>query len=127
MADSLPGESGEVYLSGINTPHSIEIDDVEYLGGTVFIATVHAQVELMYEFSIDIFDSLELDREKYFTSPLNEHYVYVERTDTFDFSGRLELEFTKSKIETASLSDLRALLNEPKFAVSELQDFEVIV
>lgn len=123
---SLPGESEEIYLSGINTPHNVEVDDVEYIGSTVFLATVHAQVELIYEFSMDIFDSLELDRDKYSTSPLNKHYVYVETTDTFQFSGRLELEFTREKWETASLRDLRGLLKEPRIVVSELQDFEVI-
>lgn len=123
---SLPGGSGEIYLSGINTPHSIEIDDVEYIGSTVFLATMHAQVELMYEFSMDIFDALELDSDKYSTSPLNKHYVDVETTDTFQFSGRLELEFTKPETEIGSLSDLKALLRKPTIVVSELQDFEVI-
>jgi len=124
--DSLPGESGEIYLSGIDTPHSVTIEDVEYIGSILFLATVHAQVALMYEFSMDVFDALELDSDKYSTSPLNNHYVEVETTDAFQFSGRLELEFVKPETEVTSLSTLKSFLKEPTIVVSELENFEII-
>ena len=50
--DDLPGETGEIYLSGVDRPYDINVDDIEYIGGTVFLANIVAEVELMYQYPI---------------------------------------------------------------------------
>lgn len=123
---NFPGEDGEIYLTGINAPHSIEVEEIEYIGKRIFIALIRAEIELMYEFSLPIFDAIELDREKYSTSPLNDHYSEVETEDIFCFSARLVVEFAESVCTVGTLEELKLSLQEPSMQVDELQDFELM-
>ena len=80
----------------------------------------------MYEFSLPIFDAIELDREKYSISPLNDHYVEVETEDEFCFSARLVLEFTEGSCPIGTLEELKSSLQDPSMQVEELRDFELL-
>ena len=123
---NFPGEDGEIYLTGINAPHSIDVEEMEYIGKRIFIAQIRAEVELMYEFSLPIFDAIELDREKYSTSPLNDHYSEVETEDVFCFFARLVLEFAENVCSVGTLQELKNSLQEPTMQVDELQEFELM-
>ena len=124
--DSIPGENKEIYLSGVNTPYEVEVVEIEYLGDTVFLAYVQAQVELQYQFPMFKIDVLALDVDKYHFSPLNDHYFEVETTDVFQFSGRIELDFPQETVESASVDEMKTVLQNPMIRVSDLEDFEVV-
>lgn len=124
--DSIPGETKQIYLSGVNSPYDVEIVDTEYLGDTVFLANVQAQVELQYQFPMFKSDLIDLDEEKYHFSPLNDHYFEVETTDVFQFSGRVELDFPEAIVASASADEMKTVLQNPIISVSDLEDFEVV-
>ena len=121
--DNFPGESGEIYLSGISAPHRVDIEGMEYIGDRLFMAEVHAETELMYQFALPIMDAIELDPREYSTSFLNDHYSEVEVTHTFHFSGRLELEFGECNVAADALNDLLCSLKEPEIRIADLYDF----
>ena len=124
--NNFPGEDGEIYLSGINVPHRIDVEDMEYIGKRIFMGSIHAEVELMYEFSLPIYDAMELDEDKYSASPLNDYYSEVETTDAFHFSARIELEFPDSNMTVQTLEELKSSLQEPLIKIGDLQNFELI-
>ena len=124
--DNLPGETGEIYLSGIDRPYKIDVDDIEYIGSTVFLANIVAEVELMYEYPIYKYDAMDLDRRKFGLSALNDHYLEAETTDAFQFSACLELEFSKWQTSPEGVEELKAQLNNPAIGVSELKDFQIV-
>ena len=127
--DSIPGENKEIYLSGINRPYAVEVIDIEYLGDTVFLANVQAQVELQYQFPMyktDLLDLLDLDVGKYHFSPLNDHYFEVETTDIFRFSGRIELDFPEAIVASTSADEMETVLQNPVISASDLESFELI-
>ena len=124
--DSIPGETKQIYLSGVNSPYDVEIVDTEYLGSTVFLANIQAQVELQYQYPVFKDDLIELDEDKYHFSPLNDYYFEVETTDVFQFSGRVELDFPKAIVASASADEMKTVLQNPTISVSDLEDFEVV-
>ena len=121
-----PGESGQIYLSGIAIPHDVHIGDVEYIGGTVFLANIAASVELMYEYPLPTHDALALDATKFSVSPLNDHYLQVETTDEFDFCACLEIEFPTWQTTPHDIHELKAQLASPELGVTNLDDFQII-
>ena len=127
VGDHLPGETGEIYLSGIDRPYKVDIEDIEYIGETVFLANIVAEVELMYQYPIYKYDVLDLDRRKGGISALNDHYFEAETTDAFQFSACLELEFSKWQSAPEKVEELKAQLVNPEIGVSELQDFQILI
>ncbi len=43
--DKVPGENGEIYVSMISTPHSVELGDIEYFGVGLFVVYFSAKAE----------------------------------------------------------------------------------
>lgn len=123
---NLPGEGGQIYVSGINAPDHFDIEEMEYIGKRVFMASIRAEVELMYEYSLPIHDAVNLDPGKFSASPLNDHYWEVETTDDFCFFARLELEFPESNGNSKTLEEVKSSLQEPEIKVSDLTHFEMI-
>lgn len=125
--DMIPGEFNQIYLSGVDTPYDVEIENIEYLGGTVFLIDVIGNVDLTYEFSVHIYDAYALDEDKFHISPLNEHYVEVETTDQFTFKGQVEFEFTEAVIASTTVDEMKAALKGPNIRATDLDDFELVV
>ena len=121
-----PGDSGEIYLSGIAMPHEVHIGDVEYIGGTVFLANITANVELMYQYPLPTHDALALDATKFSVSSLNDHYLEVETTDDFSFSACLQIEFPTWQTTPHDIRELKAKLASPEIGVTDLHDFQII-
>ena len=71
-------------------------------------------------------DLIGLDEDKYYFSPLNDHYFEVETTDVFQFSGRVELDFPQAIVESASVDEMKTVLQDPMIRVSDLEAFEVV-
>ena len=125
-SNQFPGETGDIHLSGIYTPHEVYIDDIEYLGGTIFLAKIIAKVELMYDFAIYKSDAFELNSEKFYFSELNDHYFEAETTDEFQFTARLELEFPPLEATHIGADELKSSLSDPEISVSDINDLEII-
>lgn len=125
-SNQFPGETGDIYLSGIYTPHEIHIEDIEYLGGTIFLAKIVAKVELTYEFPIYKNEAFELSTEKFYLSELNDHYFEAETTDEFQLTARLELEFPPLEATHMGVDELKACLLDPEISVSDINDLEII-
>ncbi len=124
--DSVPGESNEIYVSGVDRPHSLEIiDGVEHYGEGLFVLYFTALVELTYEFAVYRSEAYDLDRKKYYLEYLNDHYFNVETTDEFRFSGRLELEYSGEFGLITTTKELLDTLQNPEITISELEDFEI--
>ena len=124
---SNPGESNEIYVSGVYKPHAIDFSDkVEHYGEGLFVIHFNALVELTCEFAVYKSDVYDLDRTKYYVEYLNDHYYNVETTDEFSFSGRLELEFDEDFDVITESSELFDALKTPKISISELENFEII-
>ncbi len=121
-----PGENGEIYLSGIDRPYGIHIEDFEYLGGTIILAKIVANVDLTYDFPIHKSDAFDLDWEKFYFSDLNDHYFDAETTDEFQFTARLELEFPPLQATYMDVSELKNSLSNPEIAVSDIDNLEII-
>lgn len=125
--NTIPGESNEIYVSNVNKPREIDFSrDVEYFGDGLFALHFTSIVELLYEFAVFIGDAYHLDTDKFHVEPLNEHYMNVETTDEFQFSGRVELEFDVDVGQIDNIDDLEKALVEPNITTSELDDFEVL-
>lgn len=125
--EGLPGETNEIYVSGAAPPNNVEVAVFEHLGAGLFLAQFSGEIELVYEYAMEIFESMDLDRDKFFVEPLNDHYVNVESTDVFEFSGRIELDFGEGILGTASIEDLMAALIDPTISVDELGEFQIVV
>lgn len=123
---SNPGDNNEIYLSSVNKPYAVKIEDIEYLGGTVFMAYVRARAELLYHFPMFKFDALDLDEDKYHLSPLNDHYFYVETDDIFQFNARVELEFPAAIVASTTVDEVKSKLQHPTMNASDLEDFEIV-
>lgn len=124
--ETVPGESNEIYVSGVNPPHALEIvDGVEYFGEGLFVLYFEALVELMYEYAVYRSDAYDLDPKKYYLEYLNDHYFNVETTDEFRFSGRLELEYAGDFGLITTRDELLQSLHNPEITISELEGFEV--
>lgn len=122
----IPGESGEIYVSGVNRPTALSFTgDVEHYGEGLFVLPFYATVELIYEYAVYRSDAYDLDETKYHIEYLNDHYVNVETTDEFNFSGRLELEYDVNLGALTSPEELLAALKHPAISISELSDFEI--
>ncbi len=121
-----PGETGDIHLSGIYTPHEIHIDDIEYLGGMIFLGKIVAKVELMYEFAIYKSDAFELNPEKFSLAGLNDHYFEAETTDEFQFTAQLEIEFPPLEATHMDVDELKSCLSDPEITVSDINDLEII-
>jgi len=124
--DSVPGESNEIYVSGVDKPHTLDITDgVEHYGEGLFVLYFTALVEFTYEFAVYRSEAYDLDRKKYYLEYLNEHYFNVETTDEFSFTGRLELEYSGDFGTITTSNDLLNALQDPEITISELEDFEI--
>ena len=121
-----PGDTGEIYLSGIDIPHEVHIGDIEYIGGTVFLANIAVSVELMYQYHLATHDALALGEPKYYISPLNDHYLEVETTDEFSLSACLEIEFPTWQTTPHDIHELKAQLTSPEIGVTDINDLEII-
>ena len=121
-----PGESGEIYVSGVYSPYNVEINDIVYFGKWIFMASVCADVELMYEYYLPVHDAVELYEDGFAISPVNDHYCEVETTDVFRFSSLVELEFPDPDSEIESLDELKSVLQNPSFNVVDTMDFELL-
>lgn len=121
----IPGENGEIYVSLVSRPHSLELEEVEYLGGGLFVIYFNAHVELVYEYPVYITDSFDLDPKKFYISPLNDHYVEVETTNEFRFIGRVELEFPVDFDSMESVEQALDSVHDPIIEIAELEDFEI--
>ena len=124
--DSIPGELNEIYVSGLDKPHSLDIvDGVEYYGEGLFVLYFTALVEFTYEFAVYRSEAYDLDHKKYYLEYLNDHYFNVETTDEFCFSGRLELEYSGEFGLITSTNALLNALQNPEITISELGDFQI--
>ncbi len=124
--NSLPGESNEIYVSGADKPHSLQIiDGVEHYGEGLFVLYFTALVEFTYEYAVYRSEAYDLDEKKYYLEYLNDHYFNVETTDEFRFSGRLELEYGGDFGVITTTNDLLNALHRPEITISELEDFEM--
>ena len=120
------GEGDEKYVSGVDAPHHFDIEEMEYIGKRVFMATIRAEVELTYDFYLPRHDAINLDAGKYSASHVNDFFWGIETTDVFSFSARLELEFPESNGNSKTLEEVKSSLQEPELGVSDLTDFEMI-
>jgi hypothetical protein len=124
--DYVPGESNEIYVSGVNPPHEVRVNgNIEYYGDSLFVVYFSAKAELMYEYAVYRSDAIELDSKKYHLEYLNDHYFNVETTDEFLFDGRLGLDYGIDLESIESVEQLLANLSEPKLEIEELDDFQV--
>lgn len=125
--DGIPGESNEIYLSGINKPHQLNVsDDIEHYGDAIFLVEFSAKVEFLYEYTVHRSDAYDFDSKKYHLEYLNDHYVDVETTDEFTFNGRIELNYDIDLESIGSVEELLKKLSDPKVSIEELDDFEMI-
>ena len=124
---NVPGESGEIYVSGAYRPHSIEYEKVEYFGGSLFIIYFWSLVELMYEFPASHYDTYDLDRDKYYIEYIDKNFMQIETTDEFRFTGRVELDFDVELADIHDIDELMRKLKVPEVTVSELEEFEINV
>ena len=124
--DSIPGENHEIYLSSVYTPYAVEVVDIEYLGGAVFLANVRARVELLYQFPMFKHDFYDQETDKYYVSPLNDHYFEVETTDIFQFNGSVELEFPEAIVAPTTVDEMKSVLKDPSMSASDLVGFEIV-
>ena len=99
-----------LYVSMISTPHSVELGDIEYFGVGLFVVYFSAKAELTYEYPVYYTESFDLDRDKFYIKPLNDHYVEVETTDEFQFVGRAELDFGETILDMTDIGNLLAAL-----------------
>ena len=124
--DSILGEFHEIYLSGVNTPYVVEVADIDYLGGTVFLADVRARVELLYEFLLFKDEMYDLDFDKYNISQHNDYYYQVETTDTFQFSASIVLEFPETAVASMTVDEMVSKLQEPTISADDLEAFQIV-
>ena len=124
--DHFPGDAGEIHVSGVDAPHQVDIDTIEYLGDTFFVVEITAFVELLYDFPISNFEAFELDDDRVSLGPLNDHYFEAETTDTFRFAATLELAFPEWETPPKDLAELLDLLKNPTIGVDDLRDFEIV-
>ncbi|OEU71523.1 MAG: hypothetical protein BA863_08015 [Desulfovibrio sp. S3730MH75] len=123
----VPGESNEIYVSLVDRPHSIEYEEVEYFGGSLFIVYFWSLVELTYEFPAFHYDAYDLDRDKYYIDYIDKNFMQIETTDEFRFAGRVELDFDVELAGIHDIDELMRKLKEPEVTVSELDEFEINV
>jgi len=124
--DCIPGESNEIYVSGVDRPQELKINsNVEYYGDALFAVNFSAKVEFIYEYAVYRSDVHELDTKKYHLEYLNDHYFNVETTDVFSFTGRIELEYDISIDKIESATELLKALSLPVVTIEELDDFEI--
>lgn len=125
--EKVPGESNEIYVSLVDRPHSIEYEEVEYFGGSLFIVYFGSLVELTYEFPAFHYDAYDLDRDKYYIEYIDKNFMQIETTDEFRFTGRVELDFDVELAGIHDIDELMRKLKEPEVTVSELEEFEINV
>ncbi len=124
--DYIPGESNEIYVSGVNEPQELIIESsIEYYGDALFAVNFSANVELLYEYAVYKSDAYDLDPKKYFLEYLNDHYFNVETTDEFTFTGRIELEYEIALEEVDSVTELLKILSEPAVTIEEIDVFKI--
>jgi hypothetical protein len=123
--DKIPGENREIYVSSVDRPHSVCLEEVVYFSGGLFVIYFSAQVELIYEYPVFRSESYHLDSNKFYITPLNDHYVDVETTDEFSFCGRVEIEFGEDIVNSGSTEELLESMINPKILVDELVDFGI--
>ncbi|MDH5652879.1 MAG: PIN domain-containing protein [Gammaproteobacteria bacterium] len=124
--DYIPGESNEIYVSGVNEPHELKLDEnIEYYGDSLFVVGFSAKVEFTYEYAVYKSDAYELDPKKYYLEYLNDHYFNVETTDEFTFTGRVELDYDMDLESVESVAQLLASLSDPAVTIEELDEFAV--
>lgn len=125
--DHIPGESNEIYVSGVNEPQEIEfIGDIEHYGDSLFVVYFRAKVEFIYEYGVHRSDVHELNPKKYYFEYLNDYYFNVETTDEFIFDGRIELDYDIDLESIGSVSELLASLSEPTLTIEELDEFVIV-
>ena len=125
----IPGENNEIFVSGVDSLHSLCFDSVEHFGDCLFVVYFSAAVELMYEYTISSsrLQHDDFDFEKYsVTEWLNRHYCDVETTDHFNFKGQIEFEFNINIEEIKNVNDLINDLKNPEMSIDELYDFEIL-
>lgn len=124
--DNMPGESNEIYVSGVDYPDSLIFDtDIEYYGDGLFAVGFEACIEFTYEYAVHRSEIYDYDREKYCIEGLNDHYFNVETTDNFKFSGRVELEYDISLQDIKSVKELFQVLSEPSITIDDLDGFTI--
>lgn len=123
--DELPGESNEIFISLVSAPHEINLGEFEHIGAGVFVCPFIAKVELTYEYEVYISESFNLESEKFYIEPLNDHYVNVETSDEFEFSGRVELDFGEDILNCATVENLLESLESPELSVDDLKNFHL--
>lgn len=124
--DCIPGESNEIYLSGIDRPFNLNIgNNIEHYGDALFVVDFEADVELMYEYAVYRSDIYDLDPKKYHFEYLNDHYFNVETTSEFRFRGRIELNYELALESIESVAELLKNLSVPVITIEELDDFEI--
>lgn len=126
--DFIPGESNEIYVSGVNEPYAIEVsNDIKYYGDSRFVADFHAKVEFTYEYAVYKSDAYDLDAKKYYLEFLNDHYFNVETTDEFTFKGKIEIKLDDDiDLEATDLvANLMDSLFDPEISIDGLEDFKI--
>lgn len=119
-------ETGEISLSGYDRPYKITLNQVDYIGGMVFLVNVVAEVELMYEFMVLKSDAIHLDTTKFGLSAVNKYYLEAESTDTFRLSARVELEFPQWEGPLDDVQQLKSNLGGLEVGAADLRDFQII-
>lgn len=122
----LPGDLDQVFLTDVDAVRSLDIDDVEYVGSMVFIASVRVRAELGYEFPVSREEALSEGWDVHEIFLPGDRYVDAMATDCFEFNGRLELEFEKPECELTTLDAMKDALRDPSLTVGGLQDFRVL-
>jgi hypothetical protein len=124
--DYIPGESNEIYVSGVDEPHELELDNnIEYYGDSLFVVGFSAKIGFTYEYAVYRSDAYDLDPKKYFLEYLNDHYFNVETTNEFSFIGRIELDYNIDLESIESVEQLLDSLSDPEIEIEELDEFSV--
>lgn len=124
QGESIPSESGDIYVSGVDRPESVTINDIEYYGQGDFMVYLSGRVELTYECAIFKSDAFDLDPKKYFVEYLNNHYFNVETVDTFTFDGLVSVALDLPE-NIGTVAQLLQAISTPTLRVEELDDFEI--
>lgn len=117
----------EINLTGVNTPHNLEFSEyIEYYGNGLFVTNFEIEVELMNEKFMDIHDAFDLDQEKNHIEIMNDHVASVESTNNFHVNGKLEIEIDLKISGVIKKEQLLKYIENSKYNIAELEDFEIL-
>lgn len=126
--DGMPGESEEIYVNGAGDISHLSISSIEYLGATVFEASIDTEIEFQYEYPVPIYGAYDekSNHKIYSITSLNDHYVNLETSDLFRLTAKLSVEFNDGVVKSSTLEELIGCLENPEVSLDEFTDFQII-